>query len=253
MISFPLLSDADGSVIESFGVRNRETRGILPHPGFFIIDREGVIRTKLAFEGYKKRHGAADIIQSVRDLEKPLQNTDDSENKEKDKDKDKDKDEDKDKDKDKAALIGVYDSRAVAIAFIGSEIYKSTAGRVLAAKMDEYAKAKELGDEKRIAELEAWGKSQQAILHRQGFSTAPVDNILAHIPEQLREIKDKNGINHLISKSDHQSFEKYSNVAKQDVTLLLIDAFRPKAQQKKSAMEIQKTDPVPLRQLEISE
>jgi hypothetical protein len=241
MISFPLLSDADGSVIESFGVRNREARGILPHPGFFIVDREGVIRAKLAFEGYKKRHGAADIIQSVRDLEKPRQKTDDSEN------------EDQDEDNDKAALIGVYDSRAVAIAFVGSEIYKSTAGRVLAAKMDEYEKAKELGDTKRIAELEAWGRSQQAILHRQGFSTAPVDSILAHIPEQLREIKDKNGIDYLISKWDHQSLEKYSNVVKQDVTLLLIDAFRPNAQQKKSAMEIQKTDPVPLRQLEIPE
>ncbi len=40
------------------------------------------------------------------------------------------------------ARIGTYDSRAVAVAFVGSEVYRTTAGKKLADKMAEHDKAK---------------------------------------------------------------------------------------------------------------
>jgi peroxiredoxin Q/BCP len=68
-ITFPLLSDAGSKTIDAYGIRNKEApervRGI-PHPGTFVLDQTGVIRAKLFYEGYAKRHGSADIISAAR-------------------------------------------------------------------------------------------------------------------------------------------------------------------------------------------
>jgi peroxiredoxin len=65
-ITFPLLSDPDHRVIEAFGVRNREADGTriagVPYPGVFLIDRAGVIRAKLFYEGYRQRHHSDQIL-----------------------------------------------------------------------------------------------------------------------------------------------------------------------------------------------
>ena len=37
----------------------------LPHPGTFVIDQNRVIRAKLQFEGYRKRHTSADLIREL--------------------------------------------------------------------------------------------------------------------------------------------------------------------------------------------
>ena len=47
--------------------------------------------------------------------------------------------------------VGVYDSRAIAIAFVGSPAYNATDGKRLAAMRAEYEKAKAAGDEERMA------------------------------------------------------------------------------------------------------
>ncbi|MHC4062053.1 MAG: hypothetical protein ACYSR6_10680, partial [Planctomycetota bacterium] len=60
-----------------------------------------------------------------------------------------------------AARIGIYDSRAIAVAFVGSEVYKATVGKKMADMMaDEYKKAESEGDKKRVEELKAWGEAQ---------------------------------------------------------------------------------------------
>lgn len=68
-IAFPLLSDAGSRTIDAYGVRNVEMAGSrvdgIPYPGTFIIDRDGVIRAKLFFDGYKQRHAADQIIEAA--------------------------------------------------------------------------------------------------------------------------------------------------------------------------------------------
>ena len=69
-IRFPLLSDKESRVIQDYGILNREVtrerfKGI-PHPGTFIINEDGVVVDKLFYEGYKKRHGASELIRAVR-------------------------------------------------------------------------------------------------------------------------------------------------------------------------------------------
>lgn len=147
--------------------------------------------------------------------------------------------------------VGIYDSRAIAVAFVGSPVYKTTDGKKLDEMMSELAKAKAKGKQKRVAELEAWGKAQQAQLHKQAFSTAPVDDILKHIQDQLPGIKKSAGIDILVSKWDKEALETHKAAKTVDVTPALIDAFYPTERQRKSALEIQKHDPIPLGQAQM--
>jgi hypothetical protein len=150
----------------------------------------------------------------------------------------------------KVACIGVYDSRAIAVAFVGSKVYKSTVGKEMNKKMAAYNKAKAEGNKEKVKEFEKWGKARQALLHKQGFSTAPVDNILKHIANKLPEIKRQVKIDILVSKWDTQALAKHKSAEQVDVTMLLIDAFKPNEKQKKSAIEIQKHKPVSLEEME---
>ena len=142
--------------------------------------------------------------------------------------------------------IGVYDSRAIAVAFAGSEAFNGWMSELQA----EHQRAKVAGDQKRVAELEAEGAERQKLMHEQGFSTAPVDNILEHIKGRLRAIKEKAGVGVLVSKWDKGTLAKHSSAECVDVTMELIDAFNPTEKQRKSAIEIQKHKPISSNQAE---
>ena len=71
-IQFSLLSDPDSIAIEAFHVRNKKVRkrspkhGI-PHPGTFLVDKEGVVRAKL-FYSITKRHTPDELVQAANKL-----------------------------------------------------------------------------------------------------------------------------------------------------------------------------------------
>jgi len=139
-----------------------------------------------------------------------------------------------------AAKIGVYDSRAVAIAYGGSPCMEEKM-----AKLKERMKAaKEAGAADEIARLETEGKSLQAALHKQAFSGAPVDDLLHCLP--LPDIQKEAGVARLVSKWNKAELEKYSEAKTVDVTMALVDAFHPKPKQRQYAVEIQKS---PLKEL----
>ena len=96
--------------------------------------------------------------------------------------------------------VGIYDSRSIAVAFMSSDVYNKTEGLVLKEWMEEYKIAKNENDQQKIKDLESKGQSQQEKLHLQGFGTAPVDDILAYIPEEINNLKQQNNIQLLISK-----------------------------------------------------
>ena len=135
--------------------------------------------------------------------------------------------------------IGTYDSRAVAVAYAGST-FQETKMKDLKA---EFSKAREAGDTKEVSRLQAEGQAWQAKLHQQGFGTAPVDDLLAHIAVELPKIHKDAGVTRLISKWDKAQLQKYPGAARVDVTLRLVDAFQPSETQRKRAIEIQKIRP----------
>ena len=140
--------------------------------------------------------------------------------------------------------IGVYDSRAIAVAFAGSEAFN----KWMSALREEHEKAKAARDQKRVAELEAEGAERQNLMHRQAFSTEPVDNILEQIKDRLPAIKQETGVGVLVSKWDKDTLAKHSFAERVDVTMELIHAFNPNERQRKTAIEIQKHKPIPLNQ-----
>ncbi len=146
--------------------------------------------------------------------------------------------------------IGVYDSRAIVVAFFGSEVFKAFDGKELADKKAEYDKAKAEGNQTRVAELEAWGKALQIRLHKQGFSTAPVDDILKHIKDKMPEIAKSAGVGPIVSKWDKETLAKYESAERVDITMALVDAFRPTEGQRKAAIDIQKKTPISLKEAE---
>lgn len=140
--------------------------------------------------------------------------------------------------------IGVYDSRAVAVAFAGSAIQAEQLKDLRAA----HQKAKDAGDSREVARLEARGKAWQQKAYQQGFSTAPVDDLLAHITNALPAIQKAAAATALVSKWDEAGLRKHAGAETVDVTMALVEAFHPNERQQKHAIEIQKRKPISLKQ-----
>jgi len=72
-INYTLLSDGGSKMIDAFGLRDPQypvgsfAYGV-PKPSIFILDRRGVIRAKLALEGYKVRPSNDAILGAVDTL-----------------------------------------------------------------------------------------------------------------------------------------------------------------------------------------
>ena len=68
-ITFPMLSDPESKTIEAYHIRNEAAKGKavgVPHPGTFVLDRQGVIRAKLFLEGYRERHTTEALITAAK-------------------------------------------------------------------------------------------------------------------------------------------------------------------------------------------
>jgi hypothetical protein len=69
-ITFPLISDAGSAIIKKYGLFNEtadpksRTYGI-PHPGTFIVDRKGVVRSRFFEDAYQERYTAATILSTL--------------------------------------------------------------------------------------------------------------------------------------------------------------------------------------------
>jgi hypothetical protein len=132
------------------------------------------------------------------------------------------------KDAGHVARIGVYDSRAVALAFIKSELYSQM-----------------------VADCEG---GQLATL-QQGFyaqvlSTAPVDGILVYIEDQLSGITEQAGADLILSKWDSESLAMHAHAEQVDITMQLVAAFNPSDELIREAIATQKLAPVSLEQAE---
>lgn len=64
-ITFPLLSDAGSTIITRYNLLNQEARGNalgVPHPGTFVLDAKGVVRSRSFEESYTERASAASLL-----------------------------------------------------------------------------------------------------------------------------------------------------------------------------------------------
>jgi hypothetical protein len=115
--------------------------------------------------------------------------------------------------------IGVYDSRAIAIAWAGSKFNS------VGDKMKELEAAKKAGDKNKIAELEAWGAAHQRLLHFQGFGRVPVGELLKPVEDRLIALMDEKKLLAITMQCDALS----ANTETVDITLDLVRLYDPPA------------------------
>jgi hypothetical protein len=114
--------------------------------------------------------------------------------------------------------VGVYDSRAVALAFYRSQVWRAE----LEGMQRERQKAQAVGDSKRVAELEKKGADAQALAHQQTFGNAPIDNVLAAMKDALPQIQKRAGVERITA-----SAPKEASVEIVDVTSQMVAEFQP--------------------------
>ncbi len=137
--------------------------------------------------------------------------------------------------------VGVYDNRAIAVAY-GPSKYNP-----VGEKMKEYNKAKAAGDTKRMKELEAWGEKHQRQLHRQGFGRVPVNDLLAHVKDKMPRLACKLGIDVIARQCDYTS----PNVEVVDITKELVMLFDPSEKTLKIVEKLKKhPNPIDLDTIE---
>jgi hypothetical protein len=141
-----------------------------------------------------------------------------------------------------AGRVGVYDSRVVAYAWFSSDANLAK----LKAEVAVAQAAKTAGDDAKFKQLSTALKAKQDQIHRELFSSAPVDEAMALIKVQIPEIEKAAGVSDLVSKWDAR-LDNYPAANQVDVTDQLVHAFiTPTEQQTKVIGSIIKSKPLPL-------
>ena len=149
----------------------------------------------------------------------------------------------KEKTKGSAVRVGTFDSRALAMAYYRSDAFKDHMKEMHA----KHEKAKTEGDEQLAKKLATEGPALQELIHKQGFGTWPVDNLLDKIKREIPEIAAQADVDVIVSKWNivyRQPAVKFI-----DVTDLMVKPFSPDQATLTIIEEIQKQDPVPLEKL----
>jgi hypothetical protein len=117
--------------------------------------------------------------------------------------------------------VGTFDSRALPVVYCRTPEFNAKINKLI----DEQKKAKAAGDTEKVKRLEAEGRAQQERFHEQGFSGAPVDDILATIKDKLPGIAKEAGVDLIVSK--WQIVYHMPGTELVDVTDLMIQPFHP--------------------------
>jgi NAD(P)H-dependent flavin oxidoreductase YrpB (nitropropane dioxygenase family) len=139
--------------------------------------------------------------------------------------------------------IGVYDSRAIAIAYGNSAEFQQSLKSIHA----EYNKAKEEKNDKRMKEIEAQMKLGQRRLHEQGFSTGSVAGFMVKIKDSLPVVAKKAGVQIIVSKWElnHRS----PDVEVVEVTDELVALFHPSEKVLGWVKDLKSHPPLPIEEI----
>jgi hypothetical protein len=138
----------------------------------------------------------------------------------------------------KKVRVGVFDSRAVAVAY-GSSKFLQERYQQLKKELD---KAESSGDKEQAEKIKAEGKAGQERLHQQGFGTASVKKYLELVKDKIPAVAKEANVDFIVSKWE----VAYQNPAVEivDITDDLVKVFEPNERALKSIQELKKHPPL---------
>ena len=143
----------------------------------------------------------------------------------------------------KTLRVGVFDSRAVALAYARSAEFMRGMQNLGA----EFEKAKAEKNDQRVKELEQEGQWTQVRLHQQAFSDGPVSSILAAVKDRLPAIAAQAGVSIIVSKWA-MPFQAAA-VETVDVTLPIVKLFNPTPETLTIIDQMKSKAPIPFEKL----
>lgn len=136
----------------------------------------------------------------------------------------------------KKIRVGVYDNRAIALAYFGSEY------NAFIKKRAEHHEAQASGDTVKAKELTEWVQRFQRQIHFQGFCRVPVDDLLLLVKDKIAAVAKKTGVDLISWNPDYIGAE----VETVDITNELVALFNPTEDKLKQIEGLKDTEPVAL-------
>ncbi len=140
----------------------------------------------------------------------------------------------------KTIRVGVYDNRAIALAYFGSDYNH------FLKKREEFQKAQASGDSVQIKALNAWVEKFQRKLHFQGFCRAPVDDLLLLVQDKIPGLLESTGVDLITWYPDYTGV----GVETVDITNQLVALFDPTEGKLKEIEALKGTEPAALADIE---
>ena len=140
--------------------------------------------------------------------------------------------------------VGTFDTRGVALAWGRSALPDGMLTRVAEIRR-QHDEAKAEGDEERAEALAAEAVALQEQIHRQVFSDAPIDEILALIEDDLPQIAEAAGVDLIVGDVLYRA----PGAEVFDITLEMCAPFEPTDDTRKMIKKTIKTKPVPESEL----
>lgn len=141
--------------------------------------------------------------------------------------------------------VGVYDSRAVAIAYGNSKLHQ----RRIAEAAAEHEAAKASGDSGRAEVIQARMKDLQNLRHMQVFGDAPIPDILKDLEAALAAEARKGRLDLIVREADIAF--RGPGVEVVDITDALAETFEPSERVRGWMRDVRKHPPIPLERFPI--
>jgi hypothetical protein len=143
--------------------------------------------------------------------------------------------------------VGTFDSRAVALAYYRKHLRSPEFVAGMKKLKEQHDQANAAGDNEKAKKLEAEGRAGQEHIHSQVFGSAPVDEIVAKIKDQLPEIAKQAGVDLIVSKWSIAYRAPGAEFV--DVTEPMAKLFQPDEQTWKMIREVPKHEPLSAEEL----
>jgi len=147
----------------------------------------------------------------------------------------------------KRLRVGTFDSRAVALAYYRKFCRSPEFVARLKKLKEERDQAKAAGDQEKVKRLEAEGRGEQERSHSQVFGSAPIDEIMAKVKDQLPTVAKKAGVDLIVSKWSLAYRSPDAEFV--DVTEPIAKLFQPDEQTLKMIRDLPKHQPLSAEEL----